>query len=164
MKRLISIILALGMVLGCVGFFACGSGNVETTPPPSNGETIPPSDGDTTPPPTTGGVIWNDIPVYPGANQIQEMAWTMPLEEEEWSKAEWHYYETRASVSEVTAFYKSQMPGKGWEEMGWMDWSGIEMEDMQWGYYSKNNEQDVAWVWIGLEEGKTAIILMRATE
>lgn len=149
MKRLIGIMLVPVMMLGCIGFVACGGGDGGTTP----------SDGDTTPPPTTGSVTWNDMPVYPGANQIQEMTWTIPSEEEEWSKAEWRYYETGASVSEVAAFYKSQMPGKGWQEPAWMD-----MVEMQWGLYSKNNEHDVAMVWISSEEGKTVFALMRATE
>jgi hypothetical protein len=160
MKRLISIMLVLAMVMGSVGFVACTCAQSETTPPPSNGGTVPPSNGDTTPPPTTGGVTWNDMPVYPGANQVEEMSWTMPLEEEEeWSKVEWRYYETRASVSEVAAFYKSQMPGKGWQDQGWMD-----MVEIQWGYYTKNHEQDVAMIWLSSEEGKTVFSLMRATE
>ena len=145
------------MMLGCIGLVACGGGDGETTPP-ANGETAPPSNGETAPP-SEGGLTWNDMPVYPGANRIQEMTWTIPSEEGEWTKIEWRYYETGASISTVTDFYKSQMPGNGWEEMFWM-----EMEEMQWGYYSKNNEQDVAWVWVGSEEGKTVISLMRATE
>jgi len=142
------------MALGCVGFVACGGGEDGGTTP-SNGETAPPSGG---------GLTWADMPVYPGANRIQEMTWTIPSEEGEWTELEWRYYETSGSVSAVTTFYKSQMPAKGWQEQGWMDWSGMEMEEMQWGYYTKNNEQDVAWVWIGSEEGKTVISLMRATE
>jgi hypothetical protein len=158
LKKVISLVLVVVMMLGCIGFVACGGGDGGTTPP-SNGETAPPSNGETTLPPTTGSVTWNDMPVYPGANQIEEMTWTIPSEDEEWSKAEWRYYETSASVSEVAAFYKSGMPGKGWQEPAWMD-----MVEMQWGYYSKNNEQDVAMVWISSEEGKTGFALMRATQ
>ena len=149
MKRLICVALALVVAFTCLGLAACGGGDGGTTP----------SDGDTTPPSGVGGFTWNDMPVYPGAKQIQEMAWTIPSEEGEWTKAEWRYYETGDSVSTVTTFYKSQMPGKGWQDTFWM-----EMEEMQWGCYIKNNEQDVAWVWIGSEEGKTVISLMRATE
>ena len=161
MKKVISLVLVVVMMLGCVGFVACGGGE-EVGPPPTEEEEAPPTEEEEAPP--SGAFTWNDMPVYTGANQIQEMTWTIPSEEGEWSNVEWRYYETSASVSEVTAFYKSQMPGKGWEEMGWMDWTGMEMEDMQWGYYTKNNEQDVAMVWIGSQEGKTVISLMRATE
>ncbi len=159
MKKVLSLVLVVVMMLGCIGFVACGGGEGETTPPPSNGETVPPSNGETTPPPSGVGLNWNDMPIYPGANRIQEMTWTIPSEEGEWTKVEWRYYETGASVSTVTDFYESQMPGKGWQDTFWM-----EMEEMQWGYYIKNNEQDVAWVWIGSEEGKTVISLMRATQ
>jgi len=159
LKKVLSLVLVVVMMLGCIGFVACGGGEGETTPPPSNGETAPPSNGETTPPPSGVGLTWADIPVYPGANQIQEMTWTIPSEEGEWTKMEWRYYETGASVSAVATFYKSQMPGKGWQETFWM-----EVEEMQWGWYSKNNEQDGAIVSINSEEGKTFIALMRATE
>jgi len=156
LKKIISLVLVVVMMLGCVGFIACGGGETETTPP-SNGETVPPSNGETTPP--SGAVIWNDMPVYTGANRIQEMTWTIPPAEGDYSTLEWRYYETRASVSEVAAFYKSQMPANGWQEAMWMA-----AEEMQWGYYSKNNEQDVAMIWIGFEEGKTGFALMRGSE
>ena len=149
MKKVISLVLVVVMMLGCIGLVACGGGE-EVGQPPTEEEEAPPSGV---------GLTWADMPVYPGANQIEEMTWTIPPAEGDYSTLEWRYYETRASVSEVAAFYKSQMPGKGWQEAMWMA-----VEEMQWGYYSKNNEQDVAWVWIGSEEGKTVISLMRATE
>jgi len=157
LKKIISLVLVVVMMLGCVGFIACGGGE-EVGQPPTEEEEAPPTEEEEAPP-SEDGLTWNDMPVYPGANRIQEMTWTIPSEEGEWTKLEWRYYETGASVSTVTDFYKSQMPGNGWQETFWM-----EMEEMQWGYYSKNNEQDVAWVWIGSEEGKTVISLMRATE
>lgn len=54
MKKVISLVLVVVMMLGCIGFVACGGGEGETTPPPSNGETVPPSNGETTPPPGDG--------------------------------------------------------------------------------------------------------------
>ncbi len=157
MKKVIPLVLVVVMMLGGIGLVACGG--EEVGPPPTEEEEAPPPTEEEAPPPSEVGLTWNDMPVYPGANRIQEMTWTIPSEEGEWTKIEWRYYETGAIISTVTDFYKSQMPGKGWEETFWM-----EMEEMQWGYYSKNNEQDVAWVWIGSEEGKTVISLMRATE
>ena len=160
MKKIISLVLIVVMMLGCVGFIACGGGETETTPPTEEEDVTPPSDeGEPTEPPPSGAFTWNDMPVYTGANQIEEMTWTIPPAEGEWTKLEWHYYETRASVSEVTAFYKSQMPGKGWQEPMW-----VETGEVNWGYYTKNNEQDVAMIWIGLEEGKTGFALMRGSE
>jgi hypothetical protein len=34
---------------------------------------------------------------------------------------EWRYYETGDSVSTVAAFYRTEMPKKGWQEVGWME-------------------------------------------
>jgi len=160
LKKVISVALALVLMLGCVGLVACGGGGGEggTAPPPSNGGVTAPSEGEATPP-SGGGLTWNDMPVYSGAKQVQKGSWSIPSEEGEWSKMEWRYYETKDSVSKVTSFYKSQMPGKGWQETTWM-----EIEEMSWGYYSKNNEQDGAIVSIGFDEGKTFIALMRATQ
>lgn len=161
MKKLISLVLVLVMMLGCVGLVACGGGEEDVTaPPPSEVEVTapPPSEEKPTPPP--GGVLtWSDMPIYSGAKQVQKGSWSIPPAEGEWSKVEWRYYETGDSVDKVAAFYKSRMPGKGWEEMGWM-----EMQEMNWGIYNKNNEQDAAMVWIGSDDGKTALALMRATK
>jgi hypothetical protein len=89
------------------------------------------------------------MPIYPGAAQIQQATWTVPPQQEEWSTWEWRYYETGDSVEAVTNFYKSQMPGKGWENESWMT-----MKDFALAYYTKNNERDGAMVWIGSDEGR----------
>lgn len=159
MKKVISLVLVVVMMLGCVGLVACGGEEGVTTPPPEEAAPPPPEEEAPPPPPPAGGLTWNDMPVYPGVNQVQKGAWSIPPEEGEWSRVEWRYYETGDSVSTVVAFYKSQMPGNGWEETFWM-----EMDEMRWGYYSKNNEQDAAMVWVGSDEGKTFVALMRATE
>lgn len=168
MKKAISLLLVLVIALSCTGLAAC-FGTVEPpadngTPPPDNG-TPPADDGapppdDGTPPPTGGGFTWNDIPIPSGANQIQELSWAMPpADEDEYSQVEWRYYETGDSVSSVTSFYKSQMPAYGWEQMGWM-----ESQEVSWGWYTKNQEQDAAMVWIGDDDGTAGIALMRASE
>lgn len=150
MKKVISLVLVVVMMLGCIGFVACGDGE-EVGPPPTEEEEAPP--------PSEDGLTWNDMPVYPGANRIQEMTWTIPSEEGEWTQLEWRYYETGASLSTIVSFYKSEMPGNGWQQPFWM-----ESPEGSWSYYVKNNERDMAMVWIASEEGKTFIALMRATE
>lgn len=162
MKRAISLALVLIMMLSCIGLVACGGGEEEvTTPsPPSEPATTPTTTPTEEPtPPASSGLTWNDMPVYSGAGQVQKGSWAIPPAEGEWSKVEWRYYETGGSVSQVGAFYKSQMPGNGWQETMWM-----ETTEMTWGFYNKNNEQDAAMVWIGSEEGKTFFALMRASE
>ena len=158
MKKVVSLVLVVAIMLSSVGLVACGGGGGATPPPPSEGEAAPPSEEEPTPTPAEG-LSWNDMPVYSGAKQVTKGSWTVPPAEGEWSKVEWRYYETGDSVSEVVAFYKSQMPGKGWQEMAWM-----EMPEVSWGYYGKNDEQDGAMVWTGSDDGKTFIALMRASK
>lgn len=86
----------------------------------------------------------------------------MPPAEGDWANVEWRYYtmnDDLNDVSMVSMFYKMEMPKNGWQSMGQM-----EMQDMSWAYYSKNDEKDGAVVWIGYDEGKTVFGLMRATE
>jgi hypothetical protein len=62
-KRIISLLLVLVVVLFCIGFVACGGGEGDGTAPPANGETTPadggngetttPPEGTTTPPEET---------------------------------------------------------------------------------------------------------------
>jgi len=160
LRKTISLIVVLVMVLGCVGFIACG-GRGESETPPSNGGAISAPDEEVVPP-SIGGFTWDDMPVYAGAEQIQEANWTMPPAEGDWANVEWRYYtmnDDLNDVSMVSMFYKMEMPKNGWQSMGQM-----EMQDMSWAYYSKNDEKDGAVVWIGYDEGKTVFGLMRATE
>ena len=110
MKKVLSLVLVVVMLLGCIGFVACGGGDGGTTPP-SNGETAPPSNGDTTPPPSgVGGFTWNDMPVYPGVDTDESMYATISQED---VKLEKRFYETGDSLEKVAAFYKSKMPKNG---------------------------------------------------
>jgi outer membrane lipoprotein-sorting protein len=58
LKKVISLVLVVVLMLGCVSLVACGGGETETTTP-SNGETSLPSDGETTPP--TGDETLDEI-------------------------------------------------------------------------------------------------------
>ena len=149
MKIVLSLALALIMVLSCISLVACGDDKENGAPPPSDGgEARPPSI-----------VTWEDIPLYPGAEQAQKGSWAIPPEQGEWSNVEWRYYETGASTDEVASFYKSQMPGNGWEEMMWMEAQGV-----AWAYYTKNGEENGAMFWVSSDEGKTFFALMRASQ
>ena len=101
------------------------------------------------------------MPVYAGAKQIKKGSWSIPPADGEWSKVEWRYYELDGAndVTMVARFYKMEMPKNGWQQTVWM-----EVQEMRWGAYTKNGEQDGAMVWITAEEGKTIFALMRATK
>ncbi|MFC2017605.1 hypothetical protein ACFLUD_04255 [Chloroflexota bacterium] len=141
MERIISLGLAVVMILGCTSLVACGGGEeIGTTP--------------------SGSVLtWDDMPVYPGAKQIEKGSWPIPEARGEWSKIEWRYYETIREERFVLYFFKTEMLNKGWREDAWVTHRGTTT-----GSYSKNNKQDGAMTWTYSFEGGTIIALMRATK
>ena len=162
MKRLSLLVLILVIALGCISLVGCGNGgDTPALSAPEQADTpeepVVPEDAipEISVPSDTS--FWSDLPIYPGANEVQQMSWSIPPADGDYSRVEWHYYETGDQVTAVSAFYKGQMVSSGWQEMGWM-----EMPEMNWGMYTKNNEEDAAMVWIANEEGKTMFALMRA--
>jgi len=160
LKKLLLLLLVSILVLAGISLFACGGEEEveETQTPPASEPTMAPEKEPVTAP-STGGLTWNDMPVYSGAKQVQKGSWSIPPAEGDYSKVEWRYYESGDNLDTIATFYKNQMPAKGWEEMGWM-----EVPDMRYGVYNKNNENDAALVWVASDEGKGVIALMRATK
>ena len=169
MKTILSFLVVLLILAGCIGMIACGEPDDEpemSTPGGQEEEEAPPptdeeeeeeeEEEDEAPPPSGGGFTWNDMPVYPGAKQIQKGSWSIPPQEGEWSKTEWRYYESNASVGTIVDYYKSEMTENGWENLMWM-----EMEEVSWAMYHKNNEQDGAMIWVAADNGDTVFSLMR---
>lgn len=142
MRRILSLVLVPVMVLGCISLSACAGGNGGEVPaPPGEEEPAPPSDEASSPPPPSsdeeaspppsssgGGVSWGDMPVYSGAKEIQKGSWATPPAEGDYSTVEWRYYQADADPSAVATFYKSAMPGEGWQEAAW-----VEMPEGKWG-------------------------------
>ena len=156
MRKLLTLLLVLILISAGISMFACsGKEKAEETQTPATSEpTKEPAIV-----PSTGGLTWNDMPVYPGAKQVQKGSWSIPPTEGDYSKVEWRYYESGDNLDTIATSYKTQMPARGWEEMGWM-----EVPEMRWGIYNKNNENDAAMVWIASDDGKSVIALMRATK
>jgi len=86
MKKLMSLVLVLVMVLACVSFVACGGAGGDGAAPAPEGEATPPSGG--------GGFTWNDMPAYSGASHMVKGSWATPPEQGEWQRVEWRYYES----------------------------------------------------------------------
>jgi hypothetical protein len=162
LKRVLSLLLVMLIVLGCIGVIACSGEETDTSTSQDSeedNEVAKPPEEEATTLHGEDGVTWEDMPVYSGADQIAKGAWSIPPAEGDWSKVEWHYYETNDTPGNVVQFYKSQMPDNGWQENMWMDAGG-----MSWSFYQKNNEQDGAMIWIATDDGTTIIALMRATQ
>jgi len=164
----ILLVLVIVLLLGCLGVSACSAQEETTNQGPTTTSTsstttasvtTPALVTTTAPAAAAGGLTWNDMPVYSGAGQIQKGSWSIPPAEGDYSKMEWRYYETNDSLDKVASFYKSQMPDKGWEEQGW-----VEVQEMNWSMYVKNNENDAAMIWVSSQDGKTVIALWRATK
>ena len=58
-------------------------------------------------------ISWPDIPLYPSLRQIEKASQPFPPATG-YVKAEFRVYQTGDSLEKVAAFYKGQMPGKGW--------------------------------------------------
>lgn len=167
MKK-VSLMFMVLAVLALVVVGACGGENGEAKT--TAAKTITPTTAATTAPQSTqpsnggnggngGGFTWNDVPIYGGADQIQEFNMSFMPEEGEYSRVEWRYYETSDDIDDVIDFYKDKMPDNGWDETMWMD-----MMEVAYGMYMKNNEADAAMVWLSSDEGETQIALWRASE
>ena len=159
MKKLTSLMLVFILALSCVSLVACGSGEKEEARP----ETVPTAEREAKPSPmpeekpASGGLTWDDMPIYPGADTDEEI-WSS-MSEEGGAQRETRPYWTEDSFDKVVDFYKSEMPKNGWDQMMWTD-----AGELANGVYSKNNDQDGAQVVItDNREGETAIQLTRLT-
>ena len=96
--------------------------------------------------------------MYPSLLQVQQVSQPLP-QAVGYAKADFRFYETNDSLDKVVAFYKGQMPAKGWEDASCTDTPQFSM-----GAYSKNSLEHIAWVWVFSVEGKTTLILGRASK
>ncbi len=154
MNNLRFLLLVMVVLLVGAGLAGCGTKKGEATQTPTS--TLTPSGTTTTnTTPSAGGLAWPDIPIYPSLRQIQKAS--QPLPQTGYAKADFRFYETNDSLEKVVAFYKGQMPAKGWGETPWTDTPQFSM-----GMYTKNSEEHLAWVWVFSGGGKTELILGRA--
>ena len=111
MKR-ISLIPVVIAILALVLVGACGgdNGEEETTAATTPATSAATTTTQTTQPPSGGGggLTWNDMPIYGGADQIEEFSMSFAPDEADYSEFEWRYYETGADVGDVINFYKDK--------------------------------------------------------
>jgi len=95
LKKLLSLLLVSILVLAGISLFACGGEEeVEETQTPPTSEPARALEKEPVTAPSTGGLTWNDMPVYSGAKQVTKGSWSIPPAEGDYSKVEWRYYET----------------------------------------------------------------------
>jgi hypothetical protein len=167
MKRTALFVLMLLVVFGCAGMTGCGSGGEEDAQPTPDiaqeeQEEEQESSSEQQASQSAGGFMWDDVPVYATAAQLQNASWSIPPQgDADYEKAEWRYYELPSAhdVGMVAMFYKMEMPKNGWQQM-----MEMEVQDVAMSFYTKNNEADAAYVWVASEDDKTVFALMRASK
>jgi len=146
LKEIVALVLTGVVILGSVGIVGCDIGEIGQKP--------------TQTPTPEGEFTWDDMPIYIDANQIEKGDWSIPPMEGEWSRIEWHYYETGDLFETVTSFYGDRMYGQGWRTKKW-----VTLNEESWAIYTKpNDEKSAAMVWLASIDDKIVIALMRATK
>jgi hypothetical protein len=126
--------------------------------------TAPPEEttSTTAPASSTGGTknIWSDIPIYSGAQPAADTGFGLTIQgDPSFPNSEWRFYETPSSVSPVSDFYNKQMPDKGWTKESWLD-----MGEMQYGSFVKNNETRRCLIYVIANENVTSINILSAAK
>jgi len=107
-----------------------------------------------------GEFAWGDIPVYPGAVEVEKGEdWWVPSEARAFSDVEWLYYRLPDTVivGDVSLFYKLTM-----EEMDWLNqlWYQ-EAQDTAVMEFRRNMRSDGLHIWIQAKGEYTVFSLMR---
>jgi hypothetical protein len=142
-----------------------GEGSEATRPPAEPGgegpeATRPSAEPGSGPPPPRPGAAWADVPIYPGASQVQEEAFSFPEgAPEDLEGVEFRLYETDDPVKKVASFYRDVMPKNGWEEV--MPMMPVS-EEYAVGAWAKNNGETGAQIVILELEGKTRFQISRS--
>lgn len=161
MKTRLLLFVIVAVLVGVV-LVGCGQKSNGTTPPttPTQTPVVPTAPSRAgIPVPSVPGLTWDDIPIYRGLQNVQQASYTIPPTQGDYAKFEWRYYESSDSVENIASFYKKEMPARGWTEAGWM-----EVPQMNYGIYNKNDEKDAAMVMVSSQGGKTVVALWRATQ
>jgi hypothetical protein len=109
---------------------------------------------------TSTGDIWSDIPIYPGAQVAEDQGFTISVGgDESYSQIEWHFFASTDDFAKVVDFYKKQMPAKGWGKMTWVD-----LGEMSYGSFQKNDEIRTSLIYVIRSEGGAAINIQSAAK
>jgi hypothetical protein len=159
MKRVIVLGMVAALILGLLGLWSCGGGGEkkaqqQTSSEPAEETIVAEKNED------QGGTGWGDIPIYSGADRKEDegMSAAMTAAMGGYKKSEVRIYTTGDPFGQVVAYYKSQMPKKGWNKMT----EGEEQEEGWGSVWQKKDGQILVNVSVVKDiEGECGIILAR---
>jgi hypothetical protein len=174
MKKKFLVIIAAGLIsctflAGCSGGQSAETKNVQTTAEKSTPPPLTTASPEQTPAEATveaytassattiaigSEKIWLDIPIYPESKIAFSQTISNP--NENFSKEARRTYKSEDDMTKVSAYYKSEMPKNGWEEISWKEEQG-EINAQ----FGKNNKKDLAKINISVEKGQTYMIFVR---
>ena len=167
MKDVVWWLVVCIVLLGLFGVAGCGEdraqgGETSSSPSENSGQSSSPASESSADSAGEGiGTgFWSDMPVYVASTQVQKGTWSIPPQDDsEYTKVEWRYYELPGGNAPdmVARFYQMEMPKHGWQEMMNLDAQGTTMT-----FFTKNSENDAAYVWATEDSGKVVYALMRA--
>ncbi len=131
MKLIVSLVLSMLLATGILT--ACAGGN---NPPTSVTQPTGNTEGSTTTNQTNSsqpimapvgsnslkgdGPYWSDVPVYPGANEVQFVQGAKPSVPT-YTKMEQRVFQIQDNVDKVAAFYKTKLADNGWASQSGSD-------------------------------------------
>jgi hypothetical protein len=104
--------------------------------------------------------IWSDVPIYTNAKAAEDEGFSLSVGgDPSYSQIEWHFYASTDAYTKVVDFYTKQMPAKGWTKMMW-----VNVGEMAYGTFQKNNEDRLCMVYVIKTEGGAGINIQSAAK
>lgn len=115
----------------------------------------------TTPSGSGTGDIWSDIPIYPNAVKAEDEGFGLSVQgDPSFSQIEWRFFAVQnVDLDKVADFYKEKMAANKWNKMMWVD-----VGEMSYGTFEKNNETRMAMIYLILSEGGVAMNIMSSAK
>jgi hypothetical protein len=167
MKKTISIVIALLVILSCVGTTACDSekekGATQTQTQSQQQKTTGAAPKTTQPQSagSAGGSSagWSDMPIYPGAQENMKVSSDKnETINNKPAVIESRMYTTSDKRDNVVAFFKDKMPANGWKETVWTE-TKVGDKGSSIGQYDKNGGDSISIVQISDTDKGTLIKL-----
>jgi hypothetical protein len=124
MKKRLFTLMAMPVFTGLLVFAACGGGHQDEAGAPAGGAAPDASLTEAQAPPSEtsladlsgGGLEWDDLPLYPGAEALKRDTsfFKKMVKQSHTEKGDMQFFSTEDDAKAVLAFYEAEMPKKGW--------------------------------------------------